>query len=96
MIYTLDTLTYLARGGRIGRVQALAGLLLHIKPVIHVDNADGKYSTVGKTSHDQPVARYDVSDHLAEMYGDTPLWVSVLHGQFAEQADAVADKWARS
>jgi DegV family protein with EDD domain len=25
VVYTLETLTYLARGGRIGRVQALAG-----------------------------------------------------------------------
>ena len=48
VIYTLETLDYLARGGRIGRVQALAGSLLKIKPVIKVDKADGKYSTVGK------------------------------------------------
>ena len=42
VIYTLETLEYLARGGRIGRVQALAGSLLNIKPVIRVDHADGK------------------------------------------------------
>ncbi|HMB25278.1 MAG TPA: DegV family protein, partial [Anaerolineales bacterium] len=29
VIYTLDTLEYLARGGRIGRVKAMAGALLH-------------------------------------------------------------------
>ena len=46
VIYTLDTLEYLARGGRIGRVKALAGSLLNLKPVIRVDT-DGKYSTVG-------------------------------------------------
>src|SRR5436190_1357162 len=45
LIYTLDTLEYLARGGRIGRVQAIAGALLNLKPVIRVDS-DGKYSTV--------------------------------------------------
>src|SRR6185503_16369334 len=45
VIYTLDTLEYLARGGRIGRVKALAGALLNLKPVIRVDS-DGKYSTV--------------------------------------------------
>src|SRR5512138_1300995 len=46
VVYTLDTLEYLARGGRIGRVKALAGALLHLKPIIRVDS-DGKYSTVG-------------------------------------------------
>ncbi len=48
VIYTLETLEYLQRGGRIGRVQALAGALLHIKPIIHVERSDGKYSTIGK------------------------------------------------
>jgi DegV family protein with EDD domain len=41
VIYTLDTLEYLARGGRIGRVKAMASALLNLKPVIRVDN-DGK------------------------------------------------------
>src|SRR5215216_3485041 len=45
VIYTLDTLEYLARGGRIGRVKAIAGALLSLKPVIRVD-ADGKYNTL--------------------------------------------------
>ena len=42
VIYTLDTLEYLARGGRIGRVKAMAGALLNLKPVIRVAE-DGKY-----------------------------------------------------
>lgn len=84
-IYTLDTLTYLARGGRIGRVQAIAGMLLHLKPVIHVAKEDGKYSTVGK-ARTISKALATISDHLVEKYGTTPLWVTVLHGRFAEQA----------
>ena len=91
IIYTLETLTYLARGGRIGRVQALAGLVLHIKPVIRVDHADGKYSTVGKTRTISQSLDLIVSD-LKGRFGDTPLWATVLHGQFAEQAKVLADK----
>jgi len=49
VVYTLDTLDYLMRGGRIGRVKAMAGALLHLKPVIRVDT-DGKYSTVARES----------------------------------------------
>jgi DegV family protein with EDD domain len=48
VIYTLETLDYLARGGRIGRVQALAGSILHLKPIINVDKKDGKYNSIGK------------------------------------------------
>lgn len=88
-IYTLDTLKYLARGGRIGRVQALAGMLLHLKPVIHVAKEDGKYSTVGK-ARTISKALATISDHLVEKYGQTPVWVTVLHGQFSEQAENLA------
>ncbi len=91
VIYTLDTLEYLARGGRIGRVKAIAGALLNLKPVIRVDS-DGKYSTVstGRTLGKSMVA---IADHLVEKYGNTPLWVTVLHGRFAEKADALANEF---
>ena len=90
VIYTLDTLEYLARGGRIGRVKALAGALLNLKPVIRVDT-DGKYSTVttGRTITKSITA---ITDHLYEKYQNTPLWVTVLHGRFAEKADILADE----
>jgi len=89
VIYTLETLEYLARGGRIGRVQALMGAALKIKPIIRVDRADGKYSTVGK-SRTIPQALVSITEHLHEMYGNTPLWVTVLHGRFHEAAESLS------
>lgn len=90
VVYTLDTLTYLARGGRIGRVQALAGSILHLKPIIKVDKKDGKYSTVGKERTIQR-SMESIRDYLLEVYGPlTPLQVSVMHGQFNEQAKQLA------
>jgi DegV family protein with EDD domain len=91
VIYTLDTLEYLARGGRIGRVKALAGALLNLKPVIRVDT-DGKYSTVtnGRTLNKSMTA---ITSYLFEKYGNAPLWTTVLHGRFAEKADLLADEF---
>jgi DegV family protein with EDD domain len=87
VIYTLETLEYLAHGGRIGRVQALTGALLKIKPVIRVDREDGKYSTVGKARTLKSTMTMMV-DHLTAMYGSIePLWVSVMHGQLSERAE---------
>jgi DegV family protein with EDD domain len=85
VIYTLDTLEYLARGGRIGRVKAIAGALLNLKPVIRVDT-DGKYSTV-TTVRTIGKSIQAITDHLYSLYGSTPLWVTVLHGRFAEKAE---------
>lgn len=90
VIYTLETLEYLARGGRIGRVKALAGALLSLKPVIRVD-ADGKYSTVS-TARTISRSIGVISDHLQQRYADVPLWVTVLHGRAAEKAGALSDE----
>lgn len=90
VIYTLDTLEYLARGGRIGRVKAIAGALLNLKPVIRVDT-DGKYSTV-KTERTIGKSMSAIAEHLYEKYAHTPVWVTVLHGRFADKADALTDE----
>ena len=88
VIYTLDTLEYLARGGRIGRVKAMAGALLNLKPVIRVDS-DGKYSTV-TTARTLGKSINAITEHLYNRYAHTPVWVTVLHGRFAEKAEILA------
>lgn len=90
VVYTLDTLDYLRRGGRIGRVQAMAGRLLNLKPIIRVD-FDGKYSTVS-AARTIGKSISAISEHLQSMYGSAPVWVTVLHGQFAEKADALTEQ----
>jgi DegV family protein with EDD domain len=88
LLYTLDTLEYLARGGRIGRVKALAGALLNLKPVILVDT-DGKYSTKGNgRTLNKSMAM--IVETMHEKFGNTPVWVTMIHGRFAEKADALA------
>lgn len=90
VIYTLETLEYLARGGRIGRVQALMGSLLKLKPVIHVAHEDGKYSTVSK-ARTIPAALESLTDYLVGVYKNTPVWVNVLHGRFQQGAEMLSE-----
>lgn len=40
LIFTLDTLEFLAKGGRIGRAQGMAGQLLHIKPILTLEDGE--------------------------------------------------------
>ncbi len=90
VIYTLETLEYLARGGRIGRVQALMGSLLKLKPVINVSHEDGKYSTVSK-ARTIPAALESLTDYLSNIYVKTPVWVNVLHGRFQQGAEMLSE-----
>lgn len=59
----LDTLDYLERGGRVGRVSALLGGLLDIKPLITLD--DGVVATGGRVRTRSRVLAA-LTDHLAE------------------------------
>lgn len=47
IFFAIDTLEYLQKGGRIGRVSAILGTALNLKPVISCDK-DGIYYTVKK------------------------------------------------
>lgn len=40
LLFTVDTLEFLAKGGRIGRAQALAGSLLNVKPILGIDDGE--------------------------------------------------------
>ena len=64
------------------------GAALRVKPIIRVDRADGKYSTVSK-SRTIPQALENIVEHLHATYTDTPVWITVLHGRFQTGADTL-------
>ncbi|WP_297519980.1 DegV family protein [uncultured Clostridium sp.] len=48
MYFTVDTLEYLIKGGRVGKVSGAIGQMLNLKPIITMDDEDGKYTTASK------------------------------------------------
>ncbi|MGH3024108.1 MAG: DegV family protein [Gaiellaceae bacterium] len=40
LLFTVETLEYLIRGGRIGKAAGLAGQLLSVKPILHFDDGE--------------------------------------------------------
>ena len=91
LLFTVETLKYLAYGGRIGRVKALAGSLLNVKPVIRLDE-DGVLATQGQ-AHSRKGARAAIVKELVKTFGaDEPLWVTVLHGRWPEEAQLLAQE----
>lgn len=48
LYFSVETLSYLIKGGRIGKVTGGIGEMLNLKPIIKMDNTDGKYTTVTK------------------------------------------------
>lgn len=84
VLFTLDTLEYLRKGGRIGGAQALLGSMLSIKPVITVKH--GAVEPVSKVRTRSKALRY-VVDHVKERPVES---LYVLHAQAADVDDFVA------
>lgn len=82
-LFTLNTLEYLQKGGRIGKVQGFMGSLLNIKPIIRVGD-DGIYHTYAK-AHSQKKALEGVVQAFRDLTKDRkPVRLVVAHGA-AEQ-----------
>ena len=89
--FVLDTLEYLIKGGRIGRVSGTIGQLLNIKPIIHV-NQDGIYHSIekarGKIQAIMKMMGILENKHLAK----GPCNVYIMHGGTPTEGKEVLDQ----
>ncbi len=81
LFFAIDTLEYLQRGGRIGRVKAALGAMLSLKPVITVDKASGTYVNVGRARSWQKVFDAMVQQVTKRFGEGTPLRAGVMYGE---------------
>ena len=89
LFFTLGTLVYLQRGGRIGRVMATLGTMLDLKPIITVDKAVGAYATVAR-ARTWKRAIESLAQQVTAPFGEgTPLRVGLVHGLNLPDAEAV-------
>lgn len=85
LIFALDTLEYLQKGGRIGGAQALLGTLLRIKPILYLK--DGRVEPL-----DRVRTWGRVPDRLLEIMADrlgpgkSPVHVGIVHARNEEDA----------
>jgi DegV family protein with EDD domain len=94
VVFTVATLEYLQKGGRIGRAQALAGTLLNVKPILSV--ADGVVVPVARV-RGRKKALAEFSRAFTEATEDRPgLRVSIAHAEAPEWVDVLTDLAART
>jgi DegV family protein with EDD domain len=88
LIFVLDTLEYLRRGGRIGGARALVGTLLQVKPMLEI--RDGQVEPLEQPrSRARALAR--LLEVLEERSGHRPLHVGVLHADARQDAERIAE-----
>src|SRR5690242_12936149 len=87
LIFTLDTLEFLARAGRIGRAAGWAGQLLHIKPILTL--ADGEVLPLKRVRGNRK-AIHEFSAAFTTATTDGPgLRVGIAHAEAPERMAAL-------
>lgn len=84
--YTLDTLEYLRKGGRIGKVAGFVGSLLGIRPIITVDKKTGTYVGAGKARSFRMAAGSIVEQIVDELGEGGEISCMVIHGDCEGEA----------
>lgn len=82
--YVLDTLKYLMKGGRIGKVSGSIGEILNIKPIISI-NKEGVYFTHSKVrGREQSISK--IFDIVKTALEEKKAKIWVLHGGAKQEA----------
>lgn len=89
LMFYMDTLDYLKKGGRIGNVVSLAANLLKLKPIISCDE-DGVYYTVAKIRGERK-GKERLLQEVTKASGKGPAWIAVMHGGAPEECRRMED-----
>jgi DegV family protein with EDD domain len=87
LLFTVDTFEYLVRGGRVGRARGWAGELLHIKPILTIE--EGEVVPVKRVRGSRK-AFLEFASAFEDDTRDTPsLKVGIAHANAPERAEAL-------
>lgn len=88
--FVLDTLTYLQKGGRIGKAQALIGTLLNVKPILSL-NENGEVYPFDKV-RGKKKAMSVMIEELKKYAGDQQVLASILYATNPDEAEQLKEQ----
>ena len=83
LLFTVDTLEFLARGGRIGRARALAGQLMNVKPILSIRG--GEVAPVKRVRGRRKALQEFVGAFETQTRDEPGLRVGLAHAEAAER-----------
>jgi DegV family protein with EDD domain len=86
VLFVVETLEFLRRGGRVSGTQAMAGTILNIKPILEL--RDGKIESVEKIRTKQKAIQCMTDLAGERINGRTPVRIAVTHAN--SEADAAS------
>ena len=89
-MFVVNTLLYLKKGGRIGKVEGTVGEMLHLKPVISI-NDEGIYYTLAKVRGRKNSVQKMI-DLLKDKYKNKKINIGIAQGLAEEEAQTLLEK----
>ncbi len=89
VVFTVGTLEYLQKGGRIGRAQALAGTLLNVKPILAIE--DGEVVPIARVRGRQKALEEFARVFLDSTRNEPGLRVAIAHANAPEWVEVLDD-----
>jgi DegV family protein with EDD domain len=87
LLFTVDTLEFLARGGRIGRAKAFAGQLMNVKPILSIK--DGEVLPVKRVRGNRKAVQEFVATLQTQTVDSPSLRVGIAHADAPERMVAL-------
>ena len=88
--FTVDTLEYLQKGGRIGKITAMAGTALGIKPILAFDGTTGELTSIHKVRGRAAAMRKMVQTVVQGIESGKRYNIMWAHGGTPEEGDKIA------
>ena len=93
-LFMMDTLSYLARSGRISKAAALAGNMLSMKPLTEISTVTGRPSVLARP-RTKKKALLNLMDIVRQrVTGPKPLHVMIDHTGLMEEAESLKETFA--
>ncbi|RIK19452.1 MAG: DegV family protein [Anaerolineae bacterium] len=90
VMFVVDTLEYLHKGGRIGGAKRLVGSVLSIKPVLHLE--DGKIEPFASIRTKNKAIQHMLDVVLGEMKGKQNIHAGVIHARAPQDAEYIVEQ----
>jgi DegV family protein with EDD domain len=90
VVFTVETLEFLRRGGRIGGAAAFVGSLLDMKPIL--DLRDGRVEPIERVRTKRKAVDRVMDIIVERTNGKSPIRLATLHANVPEEAAALLEK----
>src|SRR6056297_3957642 len=91
-IFTVEDLTYMKEGGRIGKARAFLGTIFNINPIIEISPETGKVNPLDKIRGNKNTLKAMSKKLHHEISSDKKAWIGIMHGDRKEKSESLLKK----